>query len=862
MSKQTKRQISGKEIIQEIRLEDKIALCSGQDFWHTKAMPQYGIPAIMVADGPHGLRKQVDSADMLGVNESVPATCFPTAVTSACSWDETLLQEVGQAIGAEAADNQVSVVLGPGANIKRNPLCGRNFEYFSEDPHLTGKLAAAWIKGVEGTGVGASLKHFALNNQEYKRFSSDSQVDERTMREIYLAGFETAVKEGKPATVMCAYNKINGEYCSDNKTLLTDILRKEWGFDGLVVTDWGSMSDRIKGFRAGCDLVMPGGSSYMEKECRQAVKEGRLSEKTVDRSVKRVLQLVQQGQAAMKKGREDITASEASMQAHYELARKAAAESAVLLKNEDHILPLQSEAGLVFIGHMAKEIRYQGAGSSHINPWKLTSVTDRCPGVKFVEGCDALGNTTKQLLQQARDAAAKAEKAVLFVGLPDSYESEGFDREHMEMPAGHLKLIKAVTEVNPNTIVVLLCGSVVEVPWLSKVKALLYLGLPGEAGGDAIADLLFGKVNPSGRLAETWPKKYEDCVCSGYYAGHRKDAQYREGLYVGYRYYESAGVRVRFPFGYGLSYSSFAYSDLKIEGNQVSCRVTNVGAVPGKEVVQLYIEPEICSGKLKKEDETVEPKFSGENFGDANSGKDAAVKHSQVYRPKRELKAFSKVELQPGESRTVSFLLNERSFAVWNQGWKVPEGSYRICIGKDAHHMVLTQTVEDVKEILKTEVPGTEKIRDTFGEKEAEQNGIKQIPVQKISAEKVPDWYWNPIGRPAQEDFEALLGRKVYQKPLRKGEFTKENSVLEMRDYSLVMKLLYKILEKMMAKGFGGKADYNNPTFRMMVTMATDSSISGIKINGAMNNYLLEGMLEMANGHYLRGVRVCLQKNS
>lgn len=773
--------------IPKMTLEEKIALGSGRDFWHTKAMEAYGIPSLMVADGPHGLRKQEDTADMLGLNQSVPATSFPTAVSSACSWDRELLKQEGEAIAKEALANGVGVVLGPGANIKRNPHCGRNFEYFSEDPCLTGELAAAFIQGAESTGVGTSLKHFAFNNQEYKRFSSDSIVDERAMREIYLAGFETAVKKGRPATVMCAYNKINGEHCSDSKKLLTDILRKDWGFDGMVVTDWGAMNDRIKGYEAGCDLNMPGGSAFMEKETADAVREGRLDESLVDESVQRILQVVDRGVKAVEK------AEAVDMESHYSLAGRIAAESAVLLKNDSGILPLSESDNVVFVGHMAAEVRYQGAGSSHINPWRLTSVTEVCPKVPYIQGCCPDGSTTEELLTEVGKASAEAGKVVVFAGLTSKYESEGFDRENLQMPEGHIKMIRAAAEANKNVVVVLMCGSVVELPWLDSIKGLLYMGLPGEAAGAAIKDLLYGAVCPSGKLAETWPLKKEDCICDSYYGSPNKDAQYRESVYVGYRYYTSAQKKVRFPFGYGLSYTKFAYSDLQVEGDKVSCVVTNTGNVPGKEIVQLYIEQ-----------------------ADA-----------EIYRPIRELKDFTKEALEPGESRRVAFTLNDRCFAIWDDGWKVPAGTYRICIGRNCEEMVLTSTVE--KEGLS---------QNTFSQ----------------TMQNAPDWYRELKGIPAKEDLETLLGRKIEEIPLEKGKFTMENSVMEMKDYSLIMKSMYKALELVMAKRFGGKVDYDNPEFRMMMCSAADASLTGMKINGGMNNHVLEGMLLMANGHFFQGL--------
>lgn len=768
-----------KELLKTMTLKEKIALCSGADFWSTKGMEKYDIPSITMADGPHGLRKQEDASDMMGVNRSVPATCFPTAVSTACSWDEKLLGEIAAAIGKEAAANGVSIVLGPGVNIKRNPLCGRNFEYFSEDPYLAGKLAAAYIRSLEGMGICSSLKHFACNSQEYKRFSSDSILDERTLREIYLTGFEIAVKEGKPSTVMCAYNKLNGEHCSDSRRLLTDILRTEWGFDGTVVTDWGAMSNRIRAFQAGCDLCMPGGSAFMEAESAKAVEDGTLAEADVNASAERILRLVEK--CAFKQG--EIP------EQHYQLALRAAQESAVLLKNKDDLLPLNGkEDEIVLIGYMAKELRYQGAGSSHINPWKLTNVVDVCPGFRFVEGCDADGRTTPELLEQAVAAAKQAKTAIVFAGLTDKFESEGFDRENMRMPEGHCQLIEAVSEANKNTVVVLLCGSVVEMPWEDKVKSILYMGLSGEAGGEAIANLLFGKAVPCGKLAESWPYRYEDCVSSGYYAGKRKDAHYREGVYVGYRYYSSAKVPVRYPFGFGLSYTTFSYSDPEICENRVRCRVTNTGTRAGKEIVQLYIAPP-------------EGKF---------------------YRPVRELKGFCKVSLKPSESRIVEFVLDRRSFAIWNDGWIVPGGTYTIWIGRSSEELLLSGTIDRTETEPESEVP------------------------------EVPDWYFNPRQAPSHEDFEKLVGHAVTEKRLQRGEFTMENTILEMKDHALLPRIIFWIMEIVIARMCHCRRDYSNPEFRMMMSFAADSSLSGMKICAGMKNHLLEMMLKIVNGCFRR----------
>ena len=789
--------MSVEQTLKQMTLEDKVALGSGKDFWHTKEMKQYGIESIMVADGPHGLRKQPEEADMLGINDSIEATCFPTAALSACSFDEKLLSQMGKAIALEAKANKVSVVLGPGANIKRNPLCGRNFEYFSEDPYLTGKLAAGFIQGVQSTGIGTSLKHFAMNNQEYKRFSSDSIVDDRTMREIYLTGFEMAVKEGKPDTVMCCYNKVNGLHGSRNKWLLTDVLRKDWGFEGLVMTDWGAMVNRMDGYEAGCDLSMPGGSNFMEKETIEAVKKGLLDEKYVDESAIRVLKMIEKGLDAVK---ENV---QVSLQDNFEIARKIAEESAVLLKNEDNMLPILDRKNTAFIGTMAEKSRYQGAGSSHINPWKLVSTTEACPEVAYAPGCNEDGSTNEQLLKEAIELAKTKETVVVFAGLTDSYESEGFDREHMKMPEGHIRMIEEIAKVNPNVIVVLMSGSVIEIPWFHKVKAILYMGLCGEAGGEAIVNLLFGLTNPSGRLAETWPLKYEDCVSADYYGNEFKDAQYREGIYVGYRYYESAEVPVRFPFGFGMSYTNFTYSDLKVDGEYVTCKVRNIGKVTGKEVVQLYIEP----------------------------------KGNRKYRAKRELKAFTKVSLNPGEEKRVQFKLEERSFAIWDDGWKIPEGFYDICIGKDSHTMILRREIEISKNVKKS-----------------------MFVPDEVKNQEIPNWYLEPKAAPTQVEFEKLLGRKIVTKPLKKGEFTMENTIMEMKDYSWVMKIMYKVVEKIVAKGFGRKPDYTNSSFKMMVSTATDCSMTGMKNNVQMDNHIFEGLLMMANGHFFKGIGEMLRK--
>ena len=765
-------------ILKKMTLEDKIALCEGASFWETKAYEKYGIPSMFVCDGPHGLRKQDlhGGTDMLGINESRPATCFPAEVTTAGSWDPELLTAVGAAIGEEAKHQGVGVVLGPGCNIKRNPLCGRNFEYFSEDPYLSGKLAAGFVRGVEAQGVGTSLKHFAANSQELCRFTSNSIMDERTLRELYLPGFEIAVKEGKPATVMCSYPKLNGVHCSDHKELLTDILRREWGFDGMVVTDWGAMNDRAQGFRAGCDLNMPGGSDYMEKEVLQAVKAGLLPESAVDASARRVLEQVFRAAETLK------APYECDYDAHHEIARQAAEAGAVLLKNDGGILPLKADARIAVIGAIAKAMRFQGAGSSHINPTKLSQPLDNLTGT-YAPGCDDRGDTTDALIAEAIKAAKTAEVAVVFAGLPDRFESEGFDRADMKLPEGHIRMIEAVAGANPHTVVVLLCGCAVECPWADKVKGILYMGLPGQAGGEAAANLLYGKVNLSGKLAESWPYSYEDVPSSDVY-GKMTDALYMEGIYAGYRYYDKAGVAVRWPFGYGLSYTTFGYSNLSVNRNSAAVTVTNTGDRPGAEVVQLYI----------------------------------AAPQDGIHRPIRELKGFQKVFLQPGESKTVTFPLDERSFAIWQDGWMVPGGSYTIQIaGLSAGLKVAGEAVT--------------------------------IPEWQAGS-----WYETCKGKPTQDGWEAMMGAPYIPPVLKKGSFTMDNTVMEMKDHSLVMKIMFKAVEATIAKGFGGKVDYENPEFRMMINSSVGGPLRGMQISGGIKGGVIPGLLEMANGHFFRGV--------
>ncbi len=765
------------EIIRRMTLEEKISYCSGGTFWETKKYEKYGIPALFMCDGPHGLRKQEDTADMLGVNNSLRATCFPSEVTRAGSWNEEIEEEIGRAVGEEATAEGVGLVLGPGVNMKRNPLCGRNFEYYSEDPYLAGKMGAGFIRGIEKTGVSSSLKHFAVNSQEKSRFNSNSVIDERTLREIYLTAFEIAVKEGRPSTVMCAYPLLNGIHCSDSRKLLHDILRKEWKSDAMVVTDWGGLSDRIEAFRAGCDLSMPGGSDYMEKETLKAVREGRLSEEDIDASVRRILKIVFRAEETLG------AKKECDFSSHHETAGKAAEEGAVLLKNEGSVLPLVGNESVAIVGFMAKDMRCQGAGSSHINPVRVSQPIDYIEHDYYAPGSDEDGNTTQELLEEVRDVSKKADRVIVFAGLPPHSESEGFDRDDMKMPSGHVRMIEAAAEANENTVVILFSGSAVECGWEDKVKGILYMGLPGEAGGEALSNLLYGRVSPSGKLSESWPLSYDDVPSSEIYA-KTKDALYEEGIYMGYRYYDRAAVRVRWPFGFGLSYTCFSYSGLTADNDSVSVTVTNTGNREGKEVVLLFV----------------------------------SLQSSNIHRPGRELRGFRKISLLPGESRRVEIPFDEYTFRVWNDGWKEEKGCYTLTVGP------LSTTLERDGEPL----PPDEKIRGT--------------------------WYETLKGKPSKDEWEKVTGIHYEEPVLRKGSFTKDNSVIEMKEYSLIMKIMFIAVERTVAKAYGGRKAYDNAVFRMQIASSAGSPLRSMHISGGMKGGVLPGMLEIANGHFFRGL--------
>ncbi len=657
-------------LIAQMTLEEKAGLLSGLDFWHTKPVERLGVPSTMVSDGPHGLRKQDLEADHLGINDSIKAVCYPAASATAASFDPDMIEKMGEALGDACQHEKLSVLLGPAVNIKRSPLCGRNFEYFSEDPYLTGVMATALIKGIQSRNVGTSIKHFALNNQEHRRMSSSSNCDERTIREIYFPAFEMAVKEAQPWTVMCSYNRINGVYASENPWLLTDVLRREWGFEGYVMSDWGAVSKRPEGVAAGLDLEMPASGGVNDRKIVEAVKAGKLDEKLVDLACERILNIVYR---YVENAKPDTPWDK---EAQHLQAAEVAADCMVLLKNEGGILPLSREDEIAFIGEFAEKPRFQGGGSSHINCFKTTGAVEAAKGLKvtYARGYDVTADDAPaDMIAEAVAAAKKAKTAVVFAGLPDSYESEGYDRTHMRMPESQNRLIEAVAEANSNTVVVLHNGSPVEMPWIGKVRGVLEAYLGGQAVGIAEVKVLFGDVNPSGHLPESFPFKLEDNPSYLFFGGEPAGTDYREGIFVGYRYYDKKKMDVLFPFGYGLSYTTFEYSGLKLSADCVkdtdtviaSVTVKNTGSRAGKAVVQLYV-------------------------GDTEGFENAV-------RPVRELKGFRKVALEPGESKEVCFTLDKRSFAHWNtqlHDWYVETGDFCVEVGDSCANLPLKAVVK------------------------------------------------------------------------------------------------------------------------------------------------------------------------
>lgn len=758
-----------KDLIEQMTLQEKASLLSGANFWNTKPVPRLGIPGMMMTDGPHGLRKQGGKADHLGLNKSIPATCYPSAAGLANTWDEGLLEEMGRSLGREAASEGVSVLLGPGVNIKRNPLCGRNFEYFSEDPFLSGKLAAALIRGIQENGISACVKHFAANSQELRRMTNDSVMDERTLREIYLPAFEMAVKEGKVKCLMTSYNRLNGTYTHEHPHLLREILYGEWGFTGAVVSDWGGNNDRVASVKAGGTLEMPSSAGQTDRHLVQAVQAGELDEAVLDEQVDRLLDL-------LLSTRPDPAPAPYDREEHHQACRKVAEKCAVLLKNEDNILPLKQQTVAV-IGDFAKYPRYQGEGSSKINPTKLDSGLDalKAAGVNvigYAPGYHRGGKASSARLQKACSLAKKAEVVLLWLGLDEGGEAEGVDRDTMTLPQNQLALLDAVSRVNPNVVVVLSCGCSVEMGWDSKVKALLHGYLGGQAGAQAQAALLTGAANPCGKLSETIPLCYEDVPSAGYYPGREATSEYREGIYVGYRYYDTAKKQVKYPFGFGLSYTSFAYSHLEIGEDQVRFRIRNTGSRYGEEIAQLYIHRQTQG----------------------------------MFRPEQELKGFTKVSLAPGEEREVAISLNDRSFALWSiaeKDWVVEPGVYELRIGASSRDIRLTGTLEKAGEPAENPYQGT-----AFA------------PYYRAEVAHVPD-----------ESFRALLGRPIPQASWDRSAPMGFNDTLSQGEYlsggfgKLIYRLILAAHDVLMA--FGQKELANNVMFGMNLPWRGVARMSG-----------------------------------
>ena len=777
------------EIIAKLNLEQKCALLSGAGTFTTRGCPKAGVPSITLSDGPNGVRKQAGAADHLGLNPSVPATCFPTAATVACSWDPALGEEIGRAMGEEAAAQEVAVLLGPGLNTKRSPLCGRNFEYFSEDPYLSGKMAAAYVRGIQSEGIAACPKHFAVNSQELRRMASDSVLDERTLRELYLTGFEIVVKEAAPKTIMSSYNLVNGTYANENAHLLQDILRRDWGFSGAVVTDWGGSNDHVLGVKNGSTLEMPAPGGDAVRELLAAVQSGKITEADVDARLDELLTLVLDTSAAVQKHSRSFDAD-----AHHALARRAAAESAVLLKNDGGILPLAAGARVAVIGDFAETPRYQGAGSSAVNSIKVDTLLDclaqsglQCAG--FAAGFDRQGRPDADKKAQAVALAQKADTVLLCLGLDEIKESEGLDRVDMKLADNQIELLQAVEQANPNTVVVLNAGASLETPWLAHCRALVYGALGGQAGAGAMVDVLTGKVNPGGKLAETWANAYEQTPARDNFAGAGRTVQYREGLYVGYRYYQTAGVPVAFPFGYGLSYTSFAYSDLKVTADSVTLTVTNTGARDGAEIVQVYI----------------------------------AKPGAEIFRPAQELKAFARVPLAAGESRTVTLPLDDKAFRYWNtrtDGWEIEGGRYEVRVGASSADIRLTADVD----ICGTNAP------DPYAG--------KALPHYKSgSVQNVPDAEW-----------EALLGHPIPQDKVKidrnmtLGELNHSRSPLGWLIWAVLTALLNASFKK-------GKPDLNvlfqyNMPLRALAKMTS----------GAISMGMVDGLVMELQGFWIIGL--------
>ena len=787
-----RKDMKHKDILDQMTLIEKAAIVGGQGEWQTWPIPRLGIPSMYCSDGPHGIRKQAGAGDHLGLNESLKATCFPTAATVANSWDVALGEKIGQALGEEAMAEDVHILLGPGMNMKRSPLCGRNFEYFSEDPHLAGKMAAAYVRGIQSKGVRSCIKHFAVNSQEERRMAMDAVVDERTLREIYLTAFEIAIREGKAKALMTSYNEVNGEYANENAHLLLDILRGEWGYDGMVVTDWGGSNDHVKGIKCRSNLEMPNPGLDSARQVIAAIENGTLTKAELDLCVDDLLDAILETTKAAKGH-----STEFDIEGHHALAREAAAQCAVLLKNEGKILPLAEGTKVAVIGDFAFKPRYQGAGSSMVNTTKLESFIEIAQESSALEivassaGYQRNGDPDEALKNEAVEAAKQADVVLYFFGLDEMSESEGLDRQHMKLPKVQIELLKALAGANPNIVGILSGGSSIEMDWDTDLKAVLHGYLTGQAGGGAVYDIITGAVNPSGKLAETYPVSYEDTPAFKYYPAKERTSEYREGLYIGYRYFDTAHVPVKYPFGYGLSYTTFEYTDLKVNAEGATFKITNTGKCDGAEIAQLYI----------------------------------SLPGAEVFRPEKELKGFAKVFLKAGETKSVNIAFNDMTFRYWNvkdEAWAVEGGIYKVLVGSSS---------ADIRLAADMSVAGVG-------------SG------NPYDRKKVPAYYSGDITRVPDGQFETILGR-----PIPDGSWTREltenDAICQLKNSkSWLCRRVYGVLEGKKKKAeAAGKPDLNvlfiyNMPFRAIGKMT----------GGAVSQEMVQGMVKVVNGHFLGGI--------
>lgn len=787
--------------MKKMTLEQKCALLSGKSVFQTRAFPKQGIPAIWLSDGPHGLRKQAGASDHLGLNPSVEATCFPPTATIANSWDEALGEEIGEALGEEAATLGVNVLLGPGLNMKRNPLCGRNFEYFSEDPYLAGKMAASYIRGIQKNNVSACPKHFAVNNQETRRMASDSIVDERTLREIYLTGFEIAVKEGKPKCIMSSYNLINGTYANENEHLLSEILRKDWGYQGAVVTDWGGSNDHALGVKAGSTLEMPAPGGDAVRELMDAVKTHKISEADIDARVAEMLELIEFTQKGVSEGIKkavkkdgELNLPEDQKLAHHKLVRRAAGEGLTLLKNQNEILPLKKKTRVAVIGDFAKNPRYQGAGSSMVNTTALDNLLDcleksELDVVGYAQGFDRIGNPDEKLAKEAEKLAGQADVTILCIGLDEVQESEGLDRSSMKLRSNQVKLIERLYNNGASVVAVLSAGSSIETPWRNCCDAILYACLCGQAGAGAVADALVGKINPSGKLAETWAEHYEDTPSLYHFAGKKRTVEYRESIYIGYRYYQRAKVTPAFPFGYGLSYTTFAYSDLAVNEQEVSFTLTNTGNVAGAEVSQIYV----------------------------------SAPGVEVFCAERELKGFAKTYLEAGESKRVTVKLDDKAFRYWNiksNKWERESGIYKISVGTSSEKMLLSA--------------------------ELKLDGTCAVPPYDLT--KLPHYQCGKVQKVPKSEFEKLLGHSV---PDGKPDISHNMTLGEMKyGRSPLGWLIWAILTGMLNKSLKKGHPDLNLLFQLNMPLRGLAKMT----NGMISMGMVDGIVLELKGFWIIGM--------